>query len=131
MKKAKIARRRIDAKIARALFALFMLIFLVSSFIGFFAPETQATLSAESFVTEVSLPSATTKLKVVDVDSEGRIFIGMENNVYRSTDKGSTWTKVLDGPTTTNESYILFVDSNDYIHADIWNPSTLAWGDVL
>lgn len=81
-------------------------------------PAPKAAVSGDDFVTEVTgLGFAP---YVVDVDSSGRVFVQGENDVWRSLDQGITWTKVLDGATTTNRPRTIFVDSRDYVYALIW-----------
>ena len=104
-----------------------MSLFLNTLILSFQLPAAKAALRGDNYVTEISLPKSTSYLTAVDVDSEGRIFINLENDVYRSTDGGATWTDVLDMPYSTNTGYVLFVDSNDYIHTSVWNSSIPNW----
>ena len=83
-----------------------------------FIPQANATLSGNNFITEIT--GLLFNPYVVDVDSSGRVFVQGENDVWRSTDQGSSWTKVLDGATTTSKPRTIFVDSRDYIYASIW-----------
>jgi len=85
-------------------------------------------LSGDNFVAEITKPTGVTdKIRSIDVDSQGRIFIGVGNDIYRSVDAGSTWTKVFNQTATINEPYVMFVDSQDNIHAQIWNSSDTSW----
>lgn len=78
-------------------------------------------ITGTNFVEEISFPASA---HIVDVDSAGRIFVntnGPDNDIYRSTDNGITWTKVLDGMNSGgNRGWLLYVDSRDYVYATLW-----------
>jgi len=86
--------------------------------VGNWTPQAQATMTGDNFITEIT--GDFTDATVVDVDSEGRIFVGSKGDIWRSEDNGDTWTKVLDGTEVADGPYLLFVDDKDYIHADLW-----------
>ena len=105
-----------------------LLVWIMSPFLTIlilsFRLPAQAAVSGDDFVTEIT--GDFTDATSVDVDSQGNIFIGSNNYVWRSQDGGDTWTKVLDiGKTVTNVPYLLYVDSNDIIHTNLWNTSNL------
>jgi len=95
-----------------------MVVLLCLGLFGVFPSQINALLNGSNFVTEVTgLPFTP---RVVDVDSSGRIFVGdTTDDVWRSVDQGSTWTKVLDGP-SGNFVQIVFVNSRDYVFAQVW-----------
>jgi len=84
-------------------------------------PQVQATLTGENFATEIAGWTALSKeAETVAIDSNGYIFVGAENEVYRSKDNGDTWTKVLDAGGVSTTEYHLFVDSQDRIFSAVW-----------
>jgi len=111
----------------RRLFLLCLLALMMLSLNSFawFTPQANAALTGSNWVEELTgLPF---DAYAVDVDSKGNIFVLGKggNDVYKSTDQGQTWTTVLDGTNTTSYGYLIFVDSRDYIYADIWQTGAL------
>lgn len=98
------------------------LLSLLPGLIGNFAPQVNASLTGNDFVTEVSgWTDAGFNAVTVAIDSSDRIFVGSDNDVFRSTDNGATWTQVLNASDTVNMPRLLFVDSNDYVYAQLWD----------
>lgn len=84
------------------------------------APQVQGALTANSWVTEIIGLSFTPY--VVETDLDGNIYVNtIDNDVYKSTDQGSTWTKVLDLSTTDIKAFVLFCDSRGYIYTSHWD----------
>lgn len=102
----------------RRIICVCLLLLLGLGLFGNFTPQANTTVSGNTrYVTEIG---AFTNLFSVDVDSEGRVFVLADNDVYRSTDHGETWTKVLDKVTASAPPQPIFIDSNDYIHVVIY-----------
>lgn len=82
-----------------------------------YMPHAKASMTG-NYIEEITLPDGVTPT-VVDVDSEGRIFINDKEDVYRSTDNGDSWSRVYEGG-QTQDMRCIFVDSRDYIFATPW-----------
>jgi len=90
--------------------------------VGNWTPQAQASLIGDNFVNEIA--TAPTGVDCVDTDSEGRVFVLANNDVWRSLDQGVTWTKVLDMPDAApTYTLLIYVAENDYIYADMFNQS--------
>ena len=84
--------------------------------------QAQASMTGDNFVTEIT--TAPFGVDCVDTDSEGRVFVLANNDVWRSLDQGATWTKVLDMPHSAPDyTLLIYVAENDYIYADMYNQS--------
>lgn len=98
---------------------------------GNFTPQANTPLSGTNFYEEVTgLPFHP---RVVDVDSKGNIFVlSYDQDIWRSTDNGISWTKVFDdgldwsgvSPAVKRNFLTLFVDSNGYVFANIAKTKT-------
>lgn len=96
---------------------------LALSLAGNFMPQANATLTGSNFVTEITTTpnwsQANYNFTLAETDSANNIFVMVANDVWKSSDSGLTWTKVLDGDTPTTMNYLLFIDSNDNIYVMI------------
>lgn len=98
---------------------------------GNFTPQVNAPLSGTNFYEELTgLPFHP---RVVNVDSKGNIFVlSYDQDIWRSTDNGISWTKVFDdglgwsgvSPAVRRNFLTLFVDSNGYVFANIARTKT-------
>jgi photosystem II stability/assembly factor-like uncharacterized protein len=102
---------------------LFLSMLLLAAILVFSRlPNGSAALSEDTFIEEVT--TTPPEVNVVASDSIGRLFLGADNDVYRSVDAGGTWAKVLDGPSGFPTCpWLLFVDSKDYIYSLVTNAS--------
>lgn len=102
------------------------ILFLFVIFMLIPASQVQGAMTADNFVTEVTTMGSI-EAYVIDVDSNGNIFLYEkgDNDIYKSTDQGATWTKVLDKTATTSYSFVVFVDSRDYVYVQTWRTAGL------
>ena len=72
--------------------------------------------NAETWV-EVPLPEYSSSYPVehIDFDSQGNIFLGTINGVYRSTDLGESWQKMNNGLGGVHVS-TMYIDEHDHLH---------------
>jgi len=97
---------------------MLMLLAILPGLTGNFLPQTQATPTGNSFLTEIGTFK---HLWGVDVDSSGRVFIKVNNTIWRSTD-GQTFSKVLDtGETGGGGASLMRTDSGDRIFSSIFD----------
>jgi len=91
-------------------------------------PFSNAQLSATDFIEELTTAPLGDKITVA-TDSSSRLFLGANNDIYRSLDNGATWTKVLDMPNALDASpRLLFVNRADYIFAVMFD--TMSYFDL-
>lgn len=99
----------------RKLLSFLFLALLCLNLILIFVPLTQSALSGDSFVAEVS--TGISNINSIAEDNEGRLFLGADNDVYRSLDAGTTWTLIKSGAgVETIQPYTIFVDSRNYVY---------------
>lgn len=86
--------------------------------IGVFVLKAEATPTGHNWLTEIGTFK---ELLGVDVDSSARVFIKINNTVWRSTDSGLTFSKVLDTGVAHTSGFLIRVDSNDRIFVEIYD----------
>jgi len=104
-----------------------MLTLLLASMLtlAFNIQPVQAIYGSSDYFYEVT--GLSFNASAVDVDSEGRIFCASTGqDVWRSTDGGVSWTKVLDRP-RKGPPMMLFVDSRDYIFVPFYEAGMNLW----
>lgn len=104
----------------KAVSGIKLALLLALSLVGNVVPQVNATPSGHDFLTEIG---TFRNLHAVDVNSEGKVFIKINNTIWRSINNGASFTKVLDTGVTGGWPIFLRVDSNDRIFANIWDGS--------
>jgi hypothetical protein len=74
----------------------------------------------ETYELPISIDSA-------DVDSNGIIYAGKIDTIYKSTDQGATWSSIYTVPGSPTQIRKVFVDSRNYVYVSGYGGSS-AWG---
>jgi len=99
---------------------------LLPTLTGNFLPQVNATPTGNAWGEQLTgMPWGDSKSTQVDVDSEGRIFVGTRDaGLYKSEDSGSSWTRVLSG-IGGDRVFGLYVTANDTVIVQINGFGTL------